>query len=419
MATFIRRVEKDFYLRALYHEKLPLTYMHNREEYRLAVAAPPKEHIHFLPDRPVARLGPRQRMTLMFRYRGHIIKFTAAVVAVSSGVIVAQSPEFLARDLSRSFARVSCPPGLTARFSLETERYALGYPRTPRYEEAGLPDFVNAVSAVTPARHRDLSGLTQELFAWTEGAADGYHVTVFKKGAALDGLEERALAGTGKILYLRPDRGGLPKTDSSPRQRLVTEKMFLQYLERAGFPAGRLGDALYRFLQAKSGEGTASEAWVPILFQEYMIGHIRVWTKKGGAPPLNYAAIEVIYSFAKTVAFSLKAQGYFDPYLVEVGPLENLVVDISASGLFFAYRGPSAAPLLYPGVRLLASLETPGRTITTGARVVRHIRAGGVSCAGCQFTDLGVRDRNFLFKYIYGRPFSPIMDEAPFLVGQA
>jgi hypothetical protein len=406
-------VEKDFYLRALYHEKLPVTYMYNREEYLLTVISAPKEHVYLLPDRPVEGLKPRQRMVLMFKYRGHIIKFTTSVVTLKAGVIIAHNPEFLSKDLVRSFARVNCPPDLTILFSLQTERYALKYPKVPKYEEVELPDFITAIDP------KNLSGLTQELFVWTKGAADGYKVTVFKSGVEPDGMEERILCETGKILYLHSTWSGLPKIDTSPRQRLITEKQFLQYLEHTGYHANRLEDAMYRFIRAKINDNIASEIWAPILFQEYMIGHIHVWTRNDGARPLSHEAIEITYNFAKAIAFSLKAQSYFDSHKIENKPFESLIVDISASGLLFAYSNSSAVSTLYPGIKLSVKLETPNRTITTDAQVVRHVKANNVSCVGCQFIGMSVGDRDFLFEFIYGRPFSPVMDEAPFLMGQA
>jgi hypothetical protein len=413
MATFIKRVEKDFYLRALYHEKLPVTYMLNREEYLLSVISAPKEHVYLLPDRPIEGLKPRQRMVLMFKYRGHIIKFTTLVVAIKAGVIVAQNPEFLSKDLVRSFARVNCPPDLRVLFSLQTERYILKYPKAPKYEEVELPDFMTAIDP------KNLSSLTQELFIWTKGVADGYQVTIFKSGADPDGTEERVLSETGKILYLQSTWSGLPKIDTSPRQGLIIERQFLQYLEHTGIHADRLEDAMYRFIKTKINDGIASEIWVPILFQEYMIGHIHVWTKKDGAPPLNQAAVEIIYNFAKTIAFSLKVQGYFNLHRIENKPFESLIVDISASGLLFAYSNSSTVSTLYPGIKLSVNMETPDHAIATDARVIRHIMTNNISCAGCQFIAMSTEDRNFLFEFIYGRPFSPIMDEAPFLVGQA
>ena len=414
MATFIKRVEKDFYLRALYHEKLPVTYMFNREEYLLTVIAAPKEHVYLLPDRPVEGLKPRQRMVLMFKYRGHIIKFTTAVVALKAGVIVAQNPEFLSKDLVRSFARVNCPPDLKILFSLKTERYALNYPRVPHYEEVELPDFMRAIDP------KNLSSFTQELFVWAKGAANGYKVTIFKNGEAPNGMEERILCKTGKILYLHSTWSGLPKIDSSPRQRLITEKQFLQYLEHTGgFYVNRLDDAMYRFLKAKINENIASEIWAPVLFQEYMIGHIHVWTKMDGLPPLNHEAVEVVYNFAKTIAFSLKAQGYFDAHLIRSDPFESPILDISAAGLMFAYSSASAVSTLYPGVKLSVKLETPERSITTDARIVRQVKANSITCAGCRFLTMNSEDREYFFEFIYGKPFSPIMDEAPFLVGQA
>jgi hypothetical protein len=276
-----------------------------------------------------------------------------------------------------------------------------------------LPDFIKTIDP------KNLSSLTQELFVWTNGAVDGYRVTIFKSGAEPGGIEERILSETGKVLYIHSTRSGLPKTDSSPGQRLITEGLFLQYLEHIGFHANRLDDVMYRFIKAKINDGIVSEIWVPILFQEYMIGHIHVWTKKDGARPLNHEAIEVVCNFAKAIAFSLKAQGYFDSHLIENKPFESLIVDISASGLLFAYSNSSTMFTLYPGINLSVNLETPERTITTDARVVRHVKANNVSCVGCQFITMNIEDQNFLFEFIYGRPFSPVMDEAPFLVGQA
>jgi hypothetical protein len=333
---------------------------------------------------------------------------------IKTGVIIAQNPEFLSKDLVRSFARVSCPADLKIQFSLQTERYVLKYPKVPKYEEVELPDFTKTTDP------KDLSSLTQELFVWTKGATDGYKVTIFKRGAEPSGMEERILAETGKILYLHSTWSGLPKIDNSPRQKLITEKQFLQYLERTGgFHANRLEDAMYRFIRAKLNDNIASEIWVPILFQEYMIGSIHVWTRKDGAPLLDRAALEILYNFSKTIAFSLKAQGYFNSYRIENRPFQSPVVDISVSGLLFVYNNSSLVSPLYPGIKLSVKLETPGHTIATNAWVVRHIKANDITCAGCQFFPMDIEDQSFLFEFIYGRPFSPVMDEVPFLVGQA
>ena len=74
---------------------------------------------------------------------------------------------------------------------------------------------------------------------------------------------------------------------------------------------------------------------------------------------------------------------------------------------------------LYPGVKLSVKLEMPERSITTDARIVRQVKANSITCAVCRFLTMNSEDREYFFEFIYGKPFSPVMDEAPFLVGQA
>ena len=48
MATPIKRIEKEFFLKVLYDEQLPIVFLHNRTEYALRVEQPVKDWISFL-----------------------------------------------------------------------------------------------------------------------------------------------------------------------------------------------------------------------------------------------------------------------------------------------------------------------------------------------------------------------------------
>ena len=95
MATPVKRIEKDFLLKVLYDEQLPVVYLRDRTEYILVLDRPAKDDLVFRPDRPIGKLKARSKMDLMFDYRGQVIIFTIEVTSIKDEHIVADAPEFL------------------------------------------------------------------------------------------------------------------------------------------------------------------------------------------------------------------------------------------------------------------------------------------------------------------------------------
>ncbi|MDR1319750.1 MAG: PilZ domain-containing protein, partial [Treponema sp.] len=73
MATPIKRIEKDFLLKVLYDEQIPIMYLRDRTEYILILEKPAKSEIVFRADRPISKLKIRSKLDLMFDYRGQVI----------------------------------------------------------------------------------------------------------------------------------------------------------------------------------------------------------------------------------------------------------------------------------------------------------------------------------------------------------
>jgi hypothetical protein len=231
-------------------------------------------------------------------------------------------------------------------------------------------------------------------------------------------LEERIISETGRILYIPSTKTGLPQTDPYPQGKIITGEFFMDYLQDSGINPRLKEETLERLLNLKIEEGVFSDLWVPIVFQQYVIGYIHAWTNKKDTPPLDYKAIETIYQFTKIIAFSLKAQGFFESRRLKNEPFEGSIIDISASGLLLAYPHSSLANALRPDGELAVKIETPNRTVTTTARIVRRFTLHSVSSVyiGCQFLDMDPEDIRFLFEFIYGKPFSG--SDATFLAGQ-
>jgi hypothetical protein len=261
----------------------------------------------------------------------------------------------------------------------------------------------------------NFGSLLEQIGAWVKDKADGHKLVIFKD-TPLSEPEEKLLAETGKAIYLPSTQVSMLSSDPYPKKRLVTSGMLKRYLESTGVSPDFVDDAAARFVKSKFNSGIFSDIWVPILFQVYVIGYIHVWINKPGKPPLDYEILETLYQFARVLGFSLKANGFFDAGKLKNEPFEGQVIDISASGLLFAYQSSSLAETLAPNTELLIKISTAKRTVNASAKIVRHFNDVSIKYFGCRFLDMAPEDIRFLFEFIYGRPFTD--KDATFLAGQ-
>jgi hypothetical protein len=410
MSTPIKRIEKEFLLKFLFDEQIPVMYLQNQTEYILTVVRFPKNELFLKPDRPITGLKVRQSMELVFDYHGQVIIFSGKINAIRDHYIVLNVPDMLYKNLDRSYIRVNIPKDLSVQFSFLGDHYSLAFPRIADYEsEEEVGELMDK------ANPKNISLLIGQLGEWVKGRASGYKLVLFKDVKPAS-IEERILAETGKTLYLPSTAATLPQEDPYPRKRLITEERFRRYLERTGVAPAYINDAVSRFVRSKVAKGFFSDAWVPILFQQHVIGYIHIWINKEGIPPFDYGVIETLYQFAKILAFSLKTSGYFKSSTLRNEPFEGNVVDISASGFLFAYPHSPLASSLLPNSELSAKLVTPKRTLKAAVKIVRSYKDHMQGYFGCRFLDMAPEDMRFLFEHIYGKPMTAM--NPAFLSGQ-
>jgi hypothetical protein len=346
-------------------------------------------------------------MDLIFDFRGQIVTFTVEVTAVKDDLITAVSPEFLYKNLDRSFSRIQTPADLQVRMNFLGDRYSLSYPRVSSYESAEINPAVQNLDL------KNLGSVIGQIALWAKGFASGHKLVIFKDVKPTT-TEERVVAETGKSLYLASTLGGFPTSDPYPKRRLVTEEMFKRYLESTGVDLAFVDEAGARFIRSKYDNGIFSDLWVPVLFQEYVIGYIHVWTDKDGQNSLDLTVIDRLYQFAAVLAQSLKVNGYFESGKLKNDAFEGKVIDISASGLLFVH--PQMASSLLPDCELAIQLVTPKRMVSTNARIVRRYKDMNQWFFGVRFLDMAPEDIRFLFEFIYGKTFTE--SDAEFLAGQ-
>jgi hypothetical protein len=399
MATSIKRIEKDFLLKVLHDEQIPIMLSFNRSPYVLFVEQAPKREIRFKANKPVDGLKIGNKLELMFDYRSQTITFTVIVSGLKDNSITGDAPEFLYKNLSRSFTRVITPNDLKVQFSFKGDRYKLAFPKMTEFEPTDQPALSDEFDA------KNIKELIGQLSNWAFENANGHKLVMFKDQAPKS-LEERLMAETGKILFLPSTLTDFPTVDPFPKKRIITLELFKRFLETAGTDKLFVDDAVARFLKSKRDAGIFSDVWMPILFQEYVIGYIRIWIDAAGKPPFDLSVVESLMQFAKVLAYSLKVNHYFKAAEVKKEAFQGKLIDVSASGLLFAHNNAALASSLLPDSDIEVTLSTAKRTIKTAARIVRRYKDSTQSYFGCRYTEIAPEDLRFLFEHIYGKPFT-------------
>jgi hypothetical protein len=313
------------------------------------------------------------------------------------------------KNLDRSFSRVNTPSDLQVQFTFLGDRYNLSFPKVMEYENDTMSDFFREMDP------HNLTGLIDQMAGWIKNYASGYKLIIFKDQKP-SSAEERIVAETGKTLYLPSTLGNFPQSDPYPKKRIIVDDMFKRYLESTGVDPAYLDDACARYIKGKFESGIFSDAWIPVLFHEYVIGYIHVWINKQYTLPFDYSILDTLYQFAKVLAYSLKINGYFEKGKLKNEPFDGKVIDISASGILFAYPHSSLSSALLIDSELTVKVMTPRRTVNAVAKIVRRYKDASMGYFGCRFLDMAPEDLRFLFEYIYGKPFTDT--DASFLSGQ-
>ena len=409
MANPVKYIEKEFLFKVLHDEKLPIVFRKDGIEYLFFLDKVEKNELYLTTNRSLEKIKIRECLNFMFDYRGKAIIFTAEVLKIKDSIVTCAAPEYLYKDLSRTYTRVELPDEMQIQFSFMGDRYNLSFPKVMEYEHGEISDIINNFNT------KNISGLIDQMASWIKKFASGYRLVIFKD-VKPSSTEECVVAETGKTLFLPSMQEGFPLDDPFPRKRIITNELFRRYLESTGIGMGFMDSACARFLKAKAEGGIESAAWVPVLFQEYVVGYIHIWINEKNKPPLDYKIIETMYQFAKVLAYSLKINGYFESGRIQDHFFEGKIIDISASGLLFTSPLSGLSSSLLPETKLVVKIITPNRSISINAAIVRRFKENSHGYFGCQFNISDPEDLQYLFEYIYKKPFTS--SDAVFLTGQ-
>ncbi|MDR0629470.1 MAG: PilZ domain-containing protein [Treponema sp.] len=412
MSMPIKRIEKDFMINMLYNEQIPIIYLHNRKEYILKVEKYTKDKIYFKSDRPIGDLVTGKTIELIFKHNTLLISFTVEMNVLEHGIHVQENhfvgnmPEFLYKDLDRSYRRVSFPRDMEVKFTLAADQYILPFPKVSVVESFEETDAA-LEGSIEPDIH-DFNGVLAAIDRRIKNFADGYKVVLFDETPL--SFEEQLIAKNGKALFLPSMTKPFPSPNTStyPGKYLITEEQFKEYLKSTGVNPTYFDKAIAHFFDSKKEGGILADLWVPLFFKNYVVGALRVWIKKAEKVPLDYTVIAPLYRYAQSLVLALKEKGYFEAHRIKDTLITATGIDISSSGLRFTYPHSAIASSMTLNSTVALKLLMPKRTINVNVQIVRSYKKRDTLFFGCRFLDISPEDMRFLFEYIYGTPFTEL-----------
>jgi hypothetical protein len=399
MATNLKRIEKEFILGSARDGKVPFLLIAGTGEWPCLIASIVPDGITFSHSMPLRLLKRSQVYEFRFVYREQPMAFRARVLEVRDASVTVEMPEAVYKNLGRRYSRRAPPTELAVSFGFKGDRFQLAFPVTKEFEPVTEPE---RDSTFDP---RDIKALVAEFNDRAAEFASERAVRMFKDRHP-ETLEERLIVRTGKIYFLPASASGLPVVDPYVTPRIVTRDTFADFLRDEDMREDLVDDEVQRFERNKKSAGILSEMMIPLLFQEYVIGYVYLVNTIAGKPPFDLPVLETFHEFAKVLAYSLKANGYFRNAPKKAQDFAADVLDISAGGLMFSTTSRELSTSLLPGSEIEISIKAKGRSVKALGAVKRVFRDATRSYFGIEYAGLEPEDFRFLFESLYGRAFT-------------
>ena len=388
MPTAVKRIEKDFLLKAILDEKTSLRYSKDRQRYVLLVEEIRKDGLLLRSDESLDGVGLSGKITLTFDHNGSSMLFETSVIGTRGTELVCSIPEVINKDLGRTDIRVNLPRDMTVSVAFSGPRYKLPFQKLRQYHPVGPgPSGIENLKARFEAMAKEQGWEPKTVLA--------------RQKSDLVRPEERLIAHTGRTLFLPRVGQGFPSEGAPPCDDIITEEVFLRFLlESEGIEGGDAAANMRNFIGGKKFSGIGSEAWVPILFQEYMVGYVHLAGR--GKVSVGEDALRLAREYTRALAIMLEEKGRFAQARMSSAPFEAAALDISSSGLLICCRLPEIAGKLMVNSCLKVTISTAGWKMATLAAISRIQKDKTSVSAGCRFVGMKPEDGERLLTCLHG-----------------
>jgi len=396
----IRRIEKEFILKDVHERRTPLEIHISEERLQAYIASLDEEQLVLsLPD-DILPSGLSE-LTVFFRFRNNPMTFTSKVLECEDSRVVVAQPKELFRDLSRAFERIKAPKDVSVTFLFKGQKVRLDYPDSDQYDPVEEPELDAGFDAT---RISDLL----KAFRERAGRFATESKIVMLRGRTPSTFQEQMVAKSGKILVLPFYSAEVQIRSPEVRDRLLSQDEIIAYEAEEGEDMFTVLERIGKIIDDNRARRVWHELYCPILYHQYVVGYLYLMRSDTEQEKFEPATFEFILQYARILAYSLKANGYFraEPVVDEFGAAE--LIDISGSGLLFSYPPDGPEILLYTDLDLRITFGA--ETIPVRGRVMRSYNDSDRVYIAIQFIELDPDDMEKLFSHIYGREYRGDVD---------
>ena len=410
MGMHVGRIEKEFVFKALVDESAQCDVHGTLKEARCMFVTATDQTIGLAPADEAEGSGglppfaAGEEVRVFFYLKNNYHTFVTSVREADGRKLVLERPTGVYKNLQRKYERVQPRGDIEVSFNLSGRKIELNFPKTERFSPVEPPDMSEEFD---PHRIQELVAAFRRRM---ESLASSTTITMLRDRLPRT-WEEKVVTRLGKSLWIPSTEEDFPSRDPFPDGRVITKADLIHLEEESGAQpyviTGKLGNILYEKAQKKD---VFSEMYCPILYNEYAVGTVRAWNTGARRERLGKNVLEHVQQFAMVLAYSLVRNGYFRSEASGERRYEAPIIDMSASGLLFAHTNADLGRELLIHTDLELSMRLEGRVISIGARIMRKFKDADSAYFGVLFLRISAEDFEFLFQFLYGKPFDPVYE---------
>lgn len=404
MGTQVGRIEKEFVFKSLVDEKVPCDVHGSRKEFACRFSASTEDRLEMSPlQGTIEGIGPNDEVRVFFYLKNNYHTFVSRVLEADADRVVVRQPEGVYKNLQRKFERVKLYGSIEVSFSLHGTKVELNFPKSDRFSPVPPPE---ADGTFDPRRIQEVV----KAFRGRMETLASDNKIVMLRDRVPRAWEEKTIVRLGKSLWIPWTAEDFAVRDPFPDERIITKGELIALEEEAGAApyvvTSRLGNILYE----KTKRDIVSELWCPVLYNEYVVGYIRVWNTAERRERISRELVEYVQEFAKVLCYSMVTNGYFKVENSTARRYEAPIIDLSAAGLLFAHTSADLVKDLLVHADLDLSVRLDARTIPVGGRIMRKFRDAENTYFGLLFLKIDEQDFGFLFRYLYGKDYDTSLE---------
>jgi hypothetical protein len=402
MGLELSRNEREFIIKSLYEEKIPLNIngitwdlhgiltSYNDMDLEIEV---------YGGDLETAK--PGDEVNVFYSFQNNNLTFVTKVEKKKGKFIVLKQPDDIFKNSHRGYIRVKVNEKMNIYFFVGSKKYELNFPRVKAYVTDEKPGYTD---------NFDTSSISELIHSFQKKMQDSVseHKIVMLKDRLPESYEEKLLLHICKMLWIPSTSKEIPIAQPFIEDSVIIKQDIDQFeidMKTAPFNIeGKIKDFVFQ----KKLKGIYSELYCPMFYRDYFVGYIHILNKENLKKEIGEDLVAYVDQFAKVLSYSLAENGYFKAQTDFLNTkYEAPIIDLSASGLLFSHNSNDLDRELIVFKELMINLEINTTRLTIDSWIIRKFKDATRTYYGLQFRKIEQMDFCSLYEFLYKKPFVP------------